>query len=389
MIDRKFIEFSLLLLYKNRSKHLGIFFISILLFSILMVVIFITSSLKSDALATLSGESDIVVQKMRGGRVVDLSASWVDEFLEIDGVSGVHGRVYGRYIDRVSGESFIIVGVDLFDEGSSELLEKTLENIDIKSFMKKPSMVVGESVARFLKRFYYKESFYFFTPDKERVEVSIAGELPKSTSVISKDMMIMPNELAKKVLGMGADEFTDIALKVPNPLEYDAIKLDIIMKHFDVRVINKDEIALEIENMYNYRSGLFVVIYSIALFTFLLILYQRYSMVNSSDKREIGILRSVGWSIKDLLFLKTIESFYILTLAFLVAFLLSYSFVFFADAPYILELFIQSDGVVSLAPHFDFGVISTMFLFVVIPFISSVLIPVWRLSVIDPSEAMR
>lgn len=389
MIDKKFLEFSLLLLYKNRSKHLGIFFISILLFSILMVVLFITSSLKNDALTTLSGEANIVVQKMRGGRVVDIPAFWIDEFLELNGVSGAQGRVYGKYIDRVSGESFIIVGIDLFDEGSSKLLDTTLENIDIKSFMKKPSMVVGESVARFLNKFYYKDSFYFFTPQKERVEVAIAGILPKNTSVISKDMMIMPNDIAKKVLGMESEVFTDIVLKVPNPLEYDAIKLDVIMKHFDVRVINKDEIAIEVENMYNYRSGLFIVIYSIALVTFLLILYQRYSMVNSSDKKEIGILRSVGWSIKDLLLLKTIESFYIITLAFLVAFLLSYSFVFFGDAPFVLELFINSDGLITLTPHFDFGFISTIFLFVVIPFISAVLIPVWRLSVVDPSEVMR
>ena len=45
------------------------------------------------------------------------------------------------------------------------------------------------------------------------------------------------------------------------------------------------------------------------IFTFILVLYQRYSMISSNDKREIGILKAVGWSIKDIIKLKIIENF--------------------------------------------------------------------------------
>jgi ABC-type antimicrobial peptide transport system permease subunit len=115
-------------------------------------------------------------------------------------------------------------------------------------------------------------------------------------------------------------------------------------------------------------------------------------MINSSDKKEIGILKAVGWSIKDIIKLKMLENLTVGIFAFLIGVILAFIFVFILNAPLLSNIFlgfqnIQND--VDFIPNIDFTTITMLFLFFIIPFISAVLIPVWKISVIDASESMR
>jgi ABC-type antimicrobial peptide transport system permease subunit len=128
------------------------------------------------------------------------------------------------------------------------------------------------------------------------------------------------------------------------------------------------------------------------MITFVLILFQRYSMINSSDKKEIGILKAVGWSIKDIIKLKILESFVISFIAFIIAIIMAYIFVFFLNAPILSNIFLgfhNLENSVSFVPNVSFSLLVTLFLFFIIPFISAVLIPVWKIAVIDANESMK
>ena len=56
-------------------------------------------------------------------------------------------------------------------------------------------------------------------------------------------------------------------------------------------------------------------------------------MISSSDKKEIGILKAVGWSIKDIIKLKIIENFIVGFMAFIIGVIIAYIFVFILNAP--------------------------------------------------------
>jgi putative ABC transport system permease protein len=144
--------------------------------------------------------------------------------------------------------------------------------------------------------------------------------------------------------------------------------------------------------MFNYKGGIFLVLFIVVIFTFILILYQRYSMISSNDKKEIGILKAVGWSIKDIIKLKIIENFIVGFMAFIIGIIISYIFVFILNAPILKNIFIgfsniQNDFI--LNPNIDFTIIVTLFLFFIIPFLSAILIPVWKISIIDANESMK
>jgi len=392
MLNSSFFNFLTLNLIKSKTKHFAIFIISILIVFVLSSVLFVSKSLQHTMMQTLDKQADFVVQKMRGGKTVDTPQEWENEFITIDGVTASNARVYGQYWYEPDEKYFTIVGIDIFEDNIVKQLNKLIKDVDIKKFTSKPYMIVGSGVKDFLAKYHYFDEYNFRTPSRAIQKVYIYDVLPKDINILGNDTILMPIDLAKKILGIDDDKSTDIALSVPNKLERENIKTKLILKHFDSRIILKQDIQKAYENMFNYKGGLFLVLYMIVLLTFILILYQRYTIARSSDKKEIGILRSIGWSIKDVLYLKVLENLLIASSAFMIGVVFAYIYVFIFNAPFLSDIFfgfnnIQND--VQYVPYIPFGLIFTLFFFFVVPFISAVLIPVWKIAIVDPLEAMR
>jgi ABC-type lipoprotein release transport system permease subunit len=392
MISSPFFNFITLLLFRHRNKHIAIFIISTIIVSLLSSIIFISKSIQRDTKETLKAQPDFIIQKIEGGREVDTPIEWAEEFAMIEGVSHATPRVYGRYFLKTYDKSFMIVGVDFFDEQVVSTLKKVVDEIDIKEFLKTDSMIVGDGVKKYLKEQYYEEYFNFFTPDGEQKKVTIFSKFTPQTEIITNDMILMPIELAKEILGIDQEQSTDIILNVPNEAERDNVAYKLDSTHFNIRVIQKDDISKEYQNLYNYKGGIFLLLFTLSLLTFMLILYQRYSMIGASDKKEIGILRALGWSIKDILKLKVLETLSIGIWAFILGIIIGYIFVFIFNAPLLKDIFLGTQNL-EFHPHFtpifDFGIISSLFLFFIIPFITAIIIPVWRIAITDPYEVMR
>ncbi|MEA1913995.1 MAG: FtsX-like permease family protein [Campylobacterota bacterium] len=392
MLNSSFFNFLTLNLLKHRSKHSVVFFISTLIVFILSSVLFVSSSLQYTLKQTLDQQADFVVQKMRSGKSVDTPLSWVDEFAMINGVTVATARVYGQYWFEPAQKYFTIVGIDMYEKNTVKKLDDLINGLDTNKFLDKPHMIIGSGVQKSLVRYQYLEKYNFRTPNRNIETVHIYDVLGKEANILGNDTILMEMELAKSILGIDEEHSTDIVLNVPNELERDNIKVKMILKHFDLRIIQKEEIANSYENMFNYKGGIFLVLYMIVLLAFVLILYQRYSMISSSDKKEIGILRSVGWSIKDVLVLKVLENFIVAMLAFILGLIMAYAYVFFFDAPLLSEIFFGVNNIgneVIFTPFIPFGLIFMLFSFFVVPFISAVLIPVWKIAIIDPVESMR
>ncbi|MCG3720169.1 ABC transporter permease, partial [Aliarcobacter butzleri] len=204
--------------------------------------------------------------------------------------------------------------------------------------------------------------------------------------------IIMDINIAKKILDIKPDFATDIVLDVPNPLERQNVKEQILLKESNIRILQKDELKKEYENMFNYKGGIFLILFIVVIFTFILVLYQRYSMISSNDKREIGILKAVGWSIKDIIKLKIIENFIVAFMAFIIGVIFAYIFVFILQAPILKNIFIGFSNIKNdfiLNQNIKISNLITLFLFFMVPFLSAVLIPVWKIAVIDATKSMK
>lgn len=392
MKNSVFFNFLFLLLSKHKSKHIAIFIISILIVFLISSVLFVSNSLKKEVFSTLDNQSDFIIQKTNNGKIFDTPISWVEDFSSINGVRNVQQRVYGHYYFMPENVYFTIVGVDLFEENTNKNIKELLSVLNISNFLQNDSMIIGNGIKKIFDKYHYFDSYDFKLLDKQSLNVKIFKDLPQEANLVANDLIIMDINLAKKILNMNEENSTDIVLNVPNDLEKQNIKEQLILKHSNIRILQKESLKKEYENMFNYKGGIFLVLFIVVIFTFILILYQRYSMISSSDKKEIGILKAVGWSIKDIIKLKIIENFIVGFMAFIIGVIIAYIFVFILNAPILKNIFIGFSNVQNdfiLNADIEFTTIVTLFLFFIIPFLSAVLIPVWKIAVIDANESMK
>jgi ABC-type lipoprotein release transport system permease subunit len=377
--------------FRQWRKHLGVMLISLVVIFLLASVLLMASSIQRTLQRALVAEPDLVVSRILGGRAVPTPMAWVDEVAALHGVRAVAPRVYGRYFFEPKGDSFLIVGVDPFDAQSHRALQKIFATLDLESFFDGKKMLVGQGVKRYLDAHFYPESYNFLTPKGAFVRVKIAQVLPVQSDLISNDLILMPIELARTILGLDAHEATDITLNVPNDDEWDNLVSKISALHYDLRVTTRRDIQKAYSTLYNYKSGLFLSLFLVALATFVLILYQRYSQVYSSERRHIGLLRALGWSIRDVLRLKLFETLIVVLVAYVLGVVLAYGYVFGLDAPVLRSIFLGGANlthVTRFEPVLDFRVLGSIFLLYAVPFVAAVLIPVWKIAVTDPKEAM-
>jgi ABC-type lipoprotein release transport system permease subunit len=391
MRDSSFFYFFTLLFFKERKKHFGVAAISVVMLFLLSSVLFISSSIKYSLENTLRSQPDFVVQKIRGGQRVDLPEEWMDKLIGIPGVSSVTPRVYGRYFFKSKGKSFLVTGVDFFGEQSQKALAQIMSTTDAAKFLDGDNMLVGEAVAKFLKKHFYADSYNFLTPSGKFRKVYIFKVLPKESDLFFNDVIIMPMHLAKEILGIGEGSLSDIAFNVPNDKERDNVENRVNSFYYDLRITSKEDMRKAYENLYNYKGGIFLILFLISIVTFVLILYQRYSMVYSGERRHIGLLRALGWSIRDVLKLKFFETLAVVSVSYITGVFLAYIFVFVYGAPLLKEIFLGGENLQNAAvfvPVLDFGLLASVFLIYAVPFAAAVLVPVWKISVTSPKEAM-
>ncbi len=392
MLNNKYINFLFLLLITYRKKHLGIFIISIIIVALVSSVLFISSAIQKDIDTTLQAQADFTLQRYKAGKVLNTPQTWIDECLEIDGISKAQGRIYGMHFYEPAETYFMIVGIDFFDDNVVKTLQKLIDDIDIDKFLARDNMIIGSGVKKFFDEYKYKGNYNFRPPDRSIKKVYIYDTLPKQANIVSSDMILMDINLAREILGVEDGYVTDIVVEVPNPKEIEMIRTKLTLMHFDMRIIEKEDIKRYYKNLFNYKGGVFLILYAIVLATFILILYQRYSMISHVDSKEIAILRSVGWKINSIIWLKLTENFIIAFSAYLVGVITAYIYVFIFGAPLLKNIFLGHNNLtqdISFSQHINNGDLAIVFLLFVVPFIIAVIIPVWHKSIIEPTEVMR
>ena len=386
------LNFLLILLTTYKKKHLSIFIISSLLIALVSSVIFLSASIKRDIYSTLNNQADFTLQKYQAGKVLNTPEIWIDEFLTMSGVANAQGRIYGMHYYEPAEQYFMIVGVDFYDNQVVKSMEALIDDINVTAFTQRKNMIIGSDVKRFLDEYHYFDYYSFRPPDRSIEKVYIYDTFDSNSDIVSSDMIIMDIQNARTILGVEDGYVTDIVLSTPNADELETINIKLRISHFDMRIIQKNDIKKYYENLFNYKGGIFLVLYLITLSTFLLILYQRYSMIKDVDAKEVAILRVVGWKINEIIWFKLAENFLVILSAYFIGIFIAYFFVYFLDAPLLKNIFLGYSNLsnsTSFSPNISLSELSLIFLIFVVPFLVAILIPLWRVSIKDPTEVMR
>ncbi|QKF82797.1 ABC transporter permease [Halarcobacter ebronensis] len=391
-INLYLIEYAINSILRQKFKNIFILFIFILLTSILASIFFISNSIKYELNSTLKALPQITVQKLKAGRHYDINTNVVDEIINIAGVTDAIPRVWGYYYFANLGANFSIIGIDEYENQYKTSLNKIIKEFDFSKALENNSMIVGEGVKKALNENYYNEYFNFIKPDGTFKKVNIAGVFKSSLELESNDTILLPKELALEIFGMDDSKATDIVVKVANPEEIPTVANKIKLLYPDTRVITNKDLEISYQNIFDYKGGIFLAVFIVAIFTFFIIVYDKASGLSSEEKREIGVLKALGWKIEDVLKEKFYESFIISFFGYIFGVLIALTFVYVFNAPLLSNLF---SGYSELKTSFQLPFVldvNTLFLlfFLTVPiYIASTIIPSWRSATIETDKVLR
>jgi len=391
-INLYLIEFAINALLRNKSKNIFILVLFTLLTSLLTSVFLITGSIKHELQSTVDALPQITVQKIKAGRHNEIDISVADKILNIAGVSEAIPRVWGYYYFENAGVNFSVVGIEQYATQYKDTFSKLVEKFDFEELGSQNSMVVGRGVQEVMRSSYYKEYFNFIKPDGKLKKVALAGVFDGDTQLESNDMILMSNELVREIFDMRESMATDIVVKVPNIDEIETVASKIKLLYPDTRVISSSDLKISYQNIFDYKSGVFLALFIISLFTFFMIIYDKSSGISSEEKREIGILKAIGWRVDDILKEKFYESFILSFFAYTFGLLLAFGFVYLLQAPLLREIFVgysQLKTSFELPFVFEVQTLFLVFLLSVPIYIAATIIPSWRASTLEVDEVIR
>ena len=387
-MNLQLLSYVLRYLERGYVKNLSLFIVLTLLTTLLAAAFFITDSMRFELQKIVDETPDIIVQKTRGGMRTTLDESLVNEMLEIPGIASAKGRIWGYYYFQKADVYFSLVGVDIYEQEHRNAIISLLQ----KSELEVGTMYVGEGVKRVLAENYYEDYFNFITPNLEKKRVYIAGVFTSATNLESNEMIVMQKEQLREIFGFQENEVTDIVIDVANPSELPTIALKLTQNYPNFNIVTKEDVSLSYAALFNYKNGIFLALFIIAFFTYFIIVYEKLSGLSSADKREIAILKALGWRVEDILHAKLYEALIISFGAYILGIFIAFGYVYIADAPLLKEVFLGHSGLkpeFELLLVFDMQTLFMLFIFIVPVYVLATLIPAWRIAITEVEEVMR
>ncbi|MEN8134514.1 MAG: ABC transporter permease [Thermodesulfobacteriota bacterium] len=383
------LDYALSSLWRRKLKNLGI--ITVFAGVIFLVASFqiLTSSLTSTAETMLAKTPEIVIQKMSAGRQESIPLSYLNR---LDGVFGIRAavpRIWGYYFDETSGANYTVMGVERKAMPEGRRLEMAIEGSYPEAGQ--GGAALGREVAANMK-LAGRRTFSLFRPDLSLKTFRITGIFAESTDLLTADLLVTGLDDARDLFTIPDSLATDLLVYVTNPNEISTIAKKIAARLPDTRVLTRPQILKTYKVVFGWRSGFASICLLAALAAFAILAWDKASGLSAEEKREIGILKVLGWQTTDILTLRFWESLAVAGLAFLIGCTTAYLHVLFLEGSLFRPVLLGWSVIhpsLKILPVFAAGDVLLIFTLSVLPYLAATVIPAWRCSTISPDAAIK
>jgi len=369
---RNIIDFALSSLGRRWKKNIALTLVYAFTVFTLASVIFFTEAVKREARAVLQGAPEIVVQRLMAGRHDLIPAVYIDTLKKITGVGQVKGRLWGYYYEPSTGANYTVVA-----SGNPPLEPGTI--------------AVGQGVSRTLHAA-EGDLIPLKGADGAYVSFEVTRVFSHASELVSADLIEMPAGDLRAFFGIPEGFYTDLTLKVRNEKELVVVADKIRRLLPDTRPILRDEILRTYDSLFDWRSGLLLVIFAGAVAAFIIFAWDKATSLSMEERREMGVLKAVGWETSEVIAMKSWEGVIISLTAFFGGTLFAYVHVFFSSA-LLFEPVLKGWAVLyprfQLVPHIDPYQVLALFFLTVVPYTVATVIPSWNAATVDPDSIMR
>lgn len=370
--QKNIIDFTLSSILRRKGKNVSLMVVYTFIIFLVASVVFFTNSIKEEASLVLRDAPEMMVQRLVAGRHELVPARYMDQIKAIRGVQAVKPRLWGYYYDATNGANYTVM--------VNETLNGHVGGIIVGNGVAR-SLVAGEPGV-----------IPFKTYDGNYLFLKIKGILSSDSELVTSDLIQMSEADFKRLFAIPEGYATDLTVEVRNGKELTTIANKITQLFPDTRPILRDEILRTYDAVFNWRGGLAIVILSCAFFAFVILAWDKATGLSAEEKKEIGILKAIGWETSDVLQMKFWEGVVVSLSSFLLGTVLAYLHVFFASAGF-FEPILKGWSVLypdfRLTPFISAYHVATLFFLTVIPYTVSTIVPSWRAATIDPDSVMR
>jgi ABC-type lipoprotein release transport system permease subunit len=222
--------------------------------------------------------------------------------------------------------------------------------------------------------------------------MTVVGTFHGAVELFTSDVLLCDESDARALLGLAPTEATDIAVDLSNGLERRVVAKTILRTLPQARVIDREPLLRVYALAYGRRAGLILAAAIPALLALFVFAWDRASGLSPEDRREVAIVKSVGWSTRHVLVAKLLESATVSGFATLCGMVLAYLWVFPLGAPGLRPTLVGWSVLFPkepLTPSVDLAQILAILLAVTVPYASLSIVPAWRAASADPMEALR
>ena len=366
------LDFAISSLLRRRSKNFSLLLVYALIVFVIASLIFFVQAMKREAALLLKEAPDLVVQRMIAGRHDLIPDRYKEQIGTIRGVTAVTPRLWGYYYDQVFGANYTLL-------------------VPEKKLVEPGNILIGPGVAR-NQRIQVSDMLTLKTSSNAPLLLTVQGIYPSSSELISSDLIVVSAEDFQAMFSLPAGYATDLAVTVANPQEQTTIAAKIAERFPDTRPILKSEILRTYDSLFEWRGGMMVVILFAAVLSFIIFAWDKATGLSAEERKEIGILKSIGWETSDVLLLKFWEGIVISLTAFLLGVVLAYGHVFLFSAT-LFEHALKGWSVMypqfKLTPVIDVYQLTILFALTVLPYTAATIIPAWLAATVPPDAAMR
>ncbi|MBS1222086.1 MAG: transporter permease [Proteobacteria bacterium] len=366
------IDYTLAALLRRKTRNLGLLLVYTLLVFLFSSVLLLSQGLRREAATLLQDAPEVIVQRVTAGRHDLLPAAWLDRLRQIRGVSAVQGRLWGYYYDPAVKANYTLMVAP----------ERGLAADEI---------VVGAALAR-VRQIGVGDYLGLRAANGQPLPLKITGLLESASELLSADLLLLSETGYRALFNIPSDVYTDAALTVRNPREARTVAEKITLALPDSRPILRAEILRTYDAVFNWREGLAFLTLGALLLAFMILAWDKAAGLSAEEKREIGILKAIGWETGDILRMKLWEGALLSLTAFLAGYALAWHQVFYAGAALfgpVLKGWAVLYPELQLTPAVDVQLILVLLAVSVLPYIVATLIPIWRTATADPDAVMR
>jgi len=370
--QRHLIDFTLASLMRRKGRNAGLLAVYTLLVFVLASAMLYAHALRHEVGTILGGTPEVVLQRLVAGRHDLIPPGYIERIGRVRGVQEIRGRLWGYYYDSVVKANYTFM-------------------VPADGDVERGSIVVGPALAR-ERGLDNNTGISFRSYSGELHSFIVSAVLPQASELASADLILIHEDDFRAFFNYPAGHYTDVALSVANPAEVRNIAIKLSKQLPDSRPILREEMQRTYASLFDWREGIMLALLSAAILAFAILACEKASGLSADEKREIGILKAIGWETGDVIRMKLWEGGLISLTAFLLGFVGAYLHVFKFGAPLFAPV-LKGWAVLyprfTLVPVIDGLQVATLFFFTVFPYMAAVLVPIWRAAVTDPDAVMR